>query len=181
MHRDTLASTLEEVINSCHRCVFVDKPFVRYCIYRRFLPEKVRTLVVSESPPPGTKPDHLYNLSTRDRLRRFLARVLKLQSDTEVVKYLLSKGIFWTNAVKCRPVTRRYIEHMRRNCLHVLKLEIEMLRPAKIVAAGVVAQRSIRELGVNSSFKVCEIYHPLYISRFRKDLEKVFVNALEDP
>ncbi len=174
-----IAEILEALISKCNKCAFVDRPFIEYKIYRRYLPSKVKILIISESPPPGEKPDHLYNLSSRDRLRKFLLKMLKLEDEESLIQYFLNNNIFWTNAIKCRPPSRSYIERMRRNCLEILKKEVELIRPTKIIAAGLTAQRSVRDLRLHEKFRVICTYHPLYIARFRRDLIAEFIKIFK--
>ncbi|NPA71058.1 MAG: hypothetical protein GXO26_09650 [Crenarchaeota archaeon] len=154
-----------EEIEKCHRCEFIDKPYVKYEPYLKYLPDDVRILIVSESPPPGLKDDFIYNLSCRDRLRRVLAYVLNID-DNHVPTFLKINNIFWTTAIKCRPLDRKRIEEMRRNCVQILRKEIEILRPGLIIALGKVAWRSIDEISPN--VKIVREYHPLYIWRFQR-------------
>ena len=159
---------LHEAIENCHKCKFIDKPPCKFMIYHRFLPSKVKTLVISESPPPGFKDSYIYNLNCRDRLRNVLAKAFNV-SESEVVGILIDHGVFWTTAIKCRPPSFRDLEFMRRNCLDILRFEIEVLKPNRILALGSrVAWKSIRDLKV-ASIPVIMDYHPLYIARFRRD------------
>ena len=114
-------------------------------------------------------------------MRKFLVKTLGLSRDEELIRYFVSKGIFWTNAVKCRPISKSCIEIMRKNCLDVLRVEVELIRPEKIVAAGITARKSVKDLGLERRFNIHFTYHPLYIARFRRDLIKNFVELLEDP
>ncbi len=158
-------SVIEREIFRCSACRFIDKPYCIYGPYRRFLPEDVRVLVVSESPPPGKKPDFIYNIQHFDRLRNVLARVFGVRQE-EVPEFLKRNGIFWSTAVKCRPPSKSDIEKMRRNCTRILRFEIEVLKPKKIVALGVVAQKSLSE--ISPDIEIVKHYHPLYLARFRK-------------
>ena len=159
-----LMRRFEEVIASCRKCDFVDKPPVKFEVYKKFLPVDVRVLVISES-PPGNKCDYLYNLSCRDRLRRVLAYAFQVD-EPDVLRLLHANGVFWTTAVKCRPIDKSRIEPMRRSCLSIFRLEVEALKPRRIVAFGKVAQRSILDLNFSEKYKVSFHYHPLYVVRF---------------
>jgi len=158
---------IQDKIAGCRLCSFIDKPPCIHRIYERFLPSKVRVLVVSESPPPGRKPDYLYNLGHSDRLRSVLAIVFQVEQ-SQVVNELVNKGIFWTTAVKCRPPSKRCIEEMRRNCTWILEEEIRELRPVKIVALGKTAWESLAEIKVEKAV-IEKDYHPLYIARFKRE------------
>lgn len=158
---------IEKIIASCKKCIFIDKPPCIYHVYKRFLPGIVKVLVVSESPPPGNKSDYLYNLDHSDRLRKVLARIFNIPS-TEVINYLVKNNIFWTTAVKCRPISKKYIEIMRRNCLYILDLEIKELKPRKIIALGTIARKSVNELRIEN-IPIEKHYHPLYLARFHKN------------
>ncbi len=159
---------VEDAVSSCRTCLFVDKPFIKYGVYRERVPVETRVLVVSESPPPGYKEDYLYNIGCRDRLRIVLAKALGVRED-EVLSYLYDNGIFWTTAVKCRPESKRNLEFMRKNCVRMLKLEIEVLKPKVILCLGEVAWRSISELiNVIDAGVIVKWHHPLYIARFRR-------------
>ncbi len=157
---------VERMIRECKKCRVTGKPFIEHRVYKRFLPSRVRVLVVSESPPPGAKEDYLYNLACRDRLRIALGKAFNI-NEKKVPATLMGKEVFWTTAVKCRPPSRKDIEKMRRNCLSILGEEIRELKPQKIVALGTTAWRSISELGVKS-VSVTRWFHPLYVIRFRR-------------
>ncbi len=163
---------IEKIILSCDKCsTVVDKPYVLYNPYRRYLPNRVRLLIISESPPPGHKRDFIYNLESRDRLRNVMSRILEVR-DVELPEYLKNNGIFWSTAIKCRPLDKRYLEDMRKKCVDILRHEIELLRPNAILALGRVAWRSIDECLRDSpmrSITVYRHYHPLYLYRFRRD------------
>lgn len=164
---------MNEIVNRIERCdrcrgVYVDKPCIIHNIYARYMPSKPLTLVVSESPPPGFKHDYLYNISNRDRLRNVLARVFNIDS-SDVIGYLFNKHVFWSTAVKCRPLSKKYIEVMRRNCREILGLEINVLKPGILVALGKIASKSFSELSLKPDF---EAHHPLYYSR-RGELYKL--------
>ena len=75
----------------------------------------------------------------------------------------MSKGVFITNSVKCRPPSRKYIEEMRKKCVEILDKEIKLLKPEKIVAFGKCAKTSLKELKIPATL---EIPHPNYIVRF---------------
>lgn len=157
---------VQTAIASCGRCKFVDKPPCLHRVYERFLSPRLVTLVISESPPPGPKPDYLYNLGGRDRLRSVLARVFGVD-EREVPVFLARHGVFWTTAVKCRPPSRADVEPMRARCVSILRLELEVLRPRRVVALGRAAWRSVEEAGA-SRLLACKHYHPLFLARFMK-------------
>lgn len=171
-------SSIREAVESCRKCVVIDKPPCIYRVYEKFLPTSIETLVVSESPPPGRKEDYIYNLGSRDRLRSVLAYILGVREDS-VPEKLLNHKIFWTTAVKCRPISKSMIESMRRNCVPILELEVVSLSPKRILALGTVAWKSIEELEVK--VPVEKFYHPLYLARFRRGefwkLKKLLLNS----
>ncbi len=157
-------------------CEVVDKPPCIFRIYERYLPKDLRTLVVSESPPPGRKRDYIYNLSSRDRLRRVLSKVFGV-NESEVINYLMSNGVFWSTAIKCRPLSKSHLKFMRSNCVYVLTEEIRVLKPRRIVALGRYAWESVNEALVKAgvpNVDVVKHYHPLYLSRFlRSELPRL--------
>ena len=181
---------LEELVASCRRCPHVGKPFVEHQVYRLWLPEEIKLLIVTESPPPGQKEDFFYNLSKPDAMRRNFMVILGLEgmSDTEVPRWFKGRGAFITNAIKCRPIRPegryrdpRLLTEMTLNCTHVLELEVELLRPKKIIAMGTYAQLSVSRLGLPHE----KLYHPNYLARFRRDLipsaREAILRALRDP
>ena len=171
-------SGLIELISNCNRCKYIDKPYVKYRVYDRYLPDRVRVLVISESPPPGFKDSYLYNTNARDRLRRLLSKLMDVSED-EVLNELYSHGVFWTTAVKCRPYSRRYINVMRRNCISILRFEVKILKPEIIIALGKVADKSINDIIDALSYcRVMKFHHPLYISRFEKYRLKEFRDVI---
>lgn len=157
---------LIKLIEDCNKCEIVDKPFVKYRVYEKYLPNKVETLVISESPPPGFKNDFIYNIEHFDRLRQVLSKIFNI-SEREIVEFLKSNGIFWTTAIKCRPKRKKNLEMMRRNCLEVLRSEIECLNPSKIIVLGKIAWKSINDLKIEN-VSILRHYHPLYLARFKK-------------
>ena len=144
--RERWAEELAELIERCAKCDFVDKPFIRYRVYERWLPERVDVLVVVESPPPGEKEDFFYNLSKSDRLRRNLKLLLGLEiTDEDLLAWLKERGVFITDAIKCRPVKRalrdvRLRVRMCLSCLYILEREVELLRPRRVIVMGETAQ-----------------------------------------
>ncbi len=157
---------IEDLIERCEECRVVDKPYVKFEVYRKYLPDRVKILIISESPPPGDKEDFIYNLNRKDRLRSTLSQIFNI--DDNLIPSLLKKlRIFWTTAVKCRPIDKSYIERMRRKCLKILKIEIDVLNPEYLIALGKVAWRSVEELNVG--IPVVKHYHPLYLRRFMRD------------
>lgn len=173
---------LERAVASCRRCPFVDQPFLLDRVYS-WLPRRVRVLAVGESPPPGKKVGSLYHLETFDRLRLSLSLILEVGMD-EVLETLRRHSIFFTAAVKCRPPDRKSIEGMRKNCVPLLREELEILRPERVVAMGRFASASICELmGLSppsDQRKISwtrvggkEIFftpHPNHLFRFRREL-----------
>jgi uracil-DNA glycosylase len=143
--REEIREMLERRVSSCHRCNFVDKPFLLHRVYS-WLPRRVRVLAIGESPPPGKKVGSLYHLDSFDRLRLSLKLILGVEGEREVLETLKRSSVFLTAAVKCRPPNRESIEEMRRNCLPLLKGELEDLRPRVVVAMGKYASASLCEL-----------------------------------
>ena len=183
---------MERLIASCKRCVVVDKPFLKYEAYS-WLPQKTKILAVGESPPPREKNSVFYNLNLFDRLRLSMKLILDIDKDLEVLKKLKKSSVFFTAAVKCRPVNQKKIQVMRVNCLPILREEIRLLKPKKIVAMGKTASTSITEiLGLNQpkrldriieaeakNIKIFFTPHPNYIFRFKRNLTKKIKNLIE--
>ena len=181
-----VARALRSAVEKCGLCRCVDKPVVKYRAYEKWLPDRVRVLAVTESPPPSTSSSFFYNLATFDRLRLSLKTILGVRDmdDYEFLRLLRDKGVFITNAVKCRPLSRREIPAMRRRCTWVLKRELELLKPERIIAMGKTASASLSEvLNVRITEKVVYTLsyrlggvelvvapHPNYVFRFRRDL-----------
>jgi len=182
---------LEKAIKNCRACSFVDKPFVTYGAYRKWLPEKVRVLAVGESPPPGRKRCFFYNLAQFDRLRLSM-RLITGKREEELLRWLKRRGIFITAAVKCRPPKPSDITSMRKKCERWLRMEIELLRPERIVAMGRTAVRSLcTVLGLREPDSVRDLVevekrgyriafgpHPNYVFRFRRDISKDYLRIL---
>ncbi len=173
---------LQEIVCNCTRCVdhVVDRPFCKFRIYENWLPEKVTKLVVSESPPPGKKEDFLYNLGRFDRLRRFLSKIFQVP-EQELLKLFRDFEIFWTMAVKCRPISKVSLRTMVKNCTHTLRLEIDITRPKLVILLGNTAKEAWKLLNLqNRDIEVRHFYHPLYIARFRRDLVEELKRVLLD-
>ncbi len=170
---------LVNALRSCRRCGanVVERSFVVYGVYERWFPSTVRTLIVSESPPPGTKQDFLYNLGHRDRLRKTLARFWNL-SENEVLDYLRRNHAFWTMAIKCRPRDRTCIKTIARNCLEILRLEIEIAKPKRIVALGTTASESVKIIAPRT--EIVFERHPLYVVRFERNRAEQYFQRLKE-
>ncbi len=178
-----IGKELERRVSSCQLCTFVDKPFLLHRVYS-WLPRRVKVLAIGESPPPGEKVGSLYCLEVFDRLRLSLKLVLGVEGEREVLETLRRSSTFLTAAVKCRPPDRKSIESMRRNCLPLLKGELEDLRPHRVVAMGRYASASLCELlGLDPPRDQREIAkievdgreifftpHPNYLFRFGRGL-----------
>ncbi|RLF13725.1 MAG: hypothetical protein DRJ97_07540 [Thermoprotei archaeon] len=179
-----LSLRLRELVASCEACSPVDKPLIKFEAYTRWLPKQVKVLAIGESPPPGFKESVFYNLEVYDRFRRAMKLVLGVKGDEEVLVFLKSRGVFITGAVKCRPRSRAELGSMRRSCVPMLRAELELLKPKRVVAMGRAAASSISELlGVEPPLRVEDVKvveagglevaftpHPNYIFRFRRDL-----------
>ena len=179
-------SRLEDLVKRCEVCSFVDKPYLKQAVYRMWLPKKVKVLIVVESPPPSRKENFFYNLSMFDRLRLSMKTILSLEDldDREFLCLLRERGVFVTNAVKCRPMDRVLIPEMRRKCVHILEREIRLLKPKRILAMGKTAVSSISEIfGLRKpssvttvkeysleDIKVVIAPHPNFIFRFRREI-----------
>jgi len=182
--RRKIPRLLEGLIDSCHRCAAVDKPFLLYEAYRRWLPKEMRTLVIGESPPPSHKESFFYNLGAFDRLRLSTRFVFGWELDNGgLLEAVKGSGIFFTASVKCRPPSRKELPVMRRNCLYVLREELELLKPKMVVAMGRYALTSIAEIyglregevGEPRKIRVNGLNlmvtpHFNYVFRFRRDL-----------
>jgi len=169
-----VAKWLTKLIEKCTSCRVIDKPFVKYEVYYRWLPHKVHTLVIVESPPPGYKDDFLYNLDRKDRLRRNLKRILGLnfESDDELLRWLKARGIFITDTVKCRPFNKREIKSMMLECYPILREEISILGSKRVIVLGRVAEEAIERIKLGKDIEVEMLPHPNYIMRFRRNLIK---------
>ncbi|MEM4699892.1 MAG: uracil-DNA glycosylase family protein [Candidatus Nezhaarchaeales archaeon] len=157
---------------------------VRYRAYLDWLPEEVRVLAVGESPPPGRKETTFYNTSRFDLFRRCMKLVAGVEGDADLLALFKSSGIFVTAAVKCRPRSREGVEEMRRSCLPMLRAELRLLAPRRVVAMGRAASSSVSSLlgvqppgrlvGVSAAategVEVVFTPHPNYVFRFRRDL-----------
>lgn len=178
------STSLHMLVESCKECDFVDKPMVKYRAYLDWLPERVEVLAVGESPPPGQKETTFYNTSRFDLFRMCMKLVAGVEGDAELLGFFKSRSIFVTAAVKCRPRSREGVEEMRRRCLPMLKAELRLLAPRRVVAMGRVASSSVSELldarppsqlaevgaAVAEGMEVVFAPHPNYVFRFRRDL-----------
>lgn len=154
---------LVNLIKNCSKCdkLVIDKPCIRYKVYREYMPPRPIILVVSESPPPGMKRDYLYNVNHKDRLRLALAKTFNVE-EAEVLEYLRDKHILWSTAIKCRPRSKDYIKSLRVSCLPILRAELELIQPAVAVTLGITAISSFKDLGIKPHYIG---YHPLYYMR----------------
>ena len=166
--------------NSCEQHYIVGKPFCEFKVYTQWLPDRVDKLIVSESPPPGPKKDFLYNLHSKDRLRKFLSKIFNVD-EKDVLSFLKCRNMFWSMAVKCRPVSRRVIPRLCKRCVEILVQEIDLLKPRTLILLGNVA-RDLWNVAKNHvkhmPSQIRYMYHPLYIVRFRQDLLGRLVDIL---
>ncbi len=136
-----------------------------------YIGKRVRTLIISESPPPGTKKDFLYNLSAKDRLRRVLSKYLGID-ETELIAKLVENGVLWDMAVRCRPRDKHSINAMSKNCSYITRIVLDLLRPDILILLGRVAQQQFKSIEQNLSYRPHTIVfekHPLYVIRFEKN------------
>jgi uracil-DNA glycosylase len=177
-----MRALLEKELRSCRLCPYVDKPFLKSSAYD-WLPKRVRVLAIGESPPPGKKEGSLYNLKVFDRLRLSLSFILGVEMG-RVLETLRGAGVFFTASVKCRPLDRKSLTGMRKNCVPKLADEIRLLAPRRMVAMGRFASSSVCEI-LNlspppsldkisaSRWQGVEIFftpHPNYVFRFARNL-----------
>jgi len=170
-------------LRACSRCPFIDKPFLLHDVYGSWVPDEVELLLITESPPPGPKPDFFYNLGRPDRLRRNLKAILGLGvPERYVPAWLKDHGAFLTNAVKCRPVRpggkprdEGLLRRMALNCSPILAHELGVLRPKKVLVLGRIAQLSSEALGLRP---YAVFPHPNFVVRFRRDLIPIMREAI---
>ncbi len=173
---------VKEEVAKCRRCTYLSKPFIEFKVYEMYRGKDVKVLVVSESPPPGKKSDFLYNLGHRDRLRRTLSRFFGVD-EKELISRLVERGVLWDMAARCRPPSRRDVAFMARNCLRITAIEIEVLKPKRIVALGSVARAQVREALRICSYapqEILEDHHPLYVVRFRRSEASEYFGRLKE-
>jgi len=177
-------------LRTCSKCPFIDKPFLIHDVHRSWAPGDLKLLLITESPPPGHKPDFFYNLGKPDRLRRNLKVILGLEvAESQVPVWLKEHDVFLTNAVKCRPIRpggrardERLLRRMALNCSEILAHELGVLRPRRILVLGNIARLSSEILGL----KPYAVFpHPNFVVRFRRDMipvmRETILKALSDP
>ena len=167
-------SLLQELVKRCTACDFIDKPFLKYKVYDRWLPDITKLLIVVESPPPGRKETFFYNLDRWDRLRSNLSKILGIgNGGIELLIWLKERGAFLTDAIKCRPPSKAQIPRMYRLCSRILAKEIETLHPQALLLMGTTAKRTLR-LALDEidwlPTTIMELPHPNHVIRFRRDL-----------
>lgn len=170
MSKTTYFSIIKNYVSSCHKCPYVDKPYIKFNVYDLYENIVVNTLVISESPPPGNKESFIYNLSHSDRLRKVLSKYFGL-SEEELLSKFLGLGIFWDMAIRCRPRSKRDLSLMRKNCMFITKCVIELLKPKKLILLGTIARKQYEYLIRYLTYKPKEVLiekHPLYIVRFEE-------------
>ena len=132
---------------------------------------------------PGQKEDEL--------CRPFIGRSGQLLTRTLEAIGLSRKDVFITNVVKCRPPNnRKPLEQESNTCTQELLFnQIKIIRPKVICTLGATAMQAL----VDKNAKITKIrgnlikknmltiiptYHPAYILRNRKELEK-FTNDIK--
>jgi len=103
---------------------------------------------------------------TRDKSGRFYNRCLNLLN-------LKLEDIYTTNIVKCCPLNNRKptIEEVK-NCYPFLYREIQIIKPALIVALGRTAEWAIKNLKPKIKIPHRFLYHPAYILRIGGSIEE---------
>lgn len=95
------------------------------------------------------------------------------------------KDIYITNVVKCHsPENRKSQEHEIENCSSYLENELSWLNPKHVICLGKDAWRKFDStvtkptLLTNNDVTVHYVYHPSYIKRKSKDVQKEYVNVI---
>jgi len=151
-----LEGILEE-IKVCDKCCNVypkyaevidprEKACIKFRVFEDWLPKRVRTLFIAES-PPWARQRYFYNECMEDGLRAGLLRLLKIRD----LKTFKERGNFLIDAVKCRfnkrgmHIPRRVIYTCSRS---YLRKEIDALRPERIFLLGKTAL-----IGLQAAFR----------------------------
>jgi len=153
---------LVHVIEKCDMCskrfrsmVYAgSKPCLEFKVYEDWIPEgDVNCVFIGESPPAEKK--YFYNPLAEDNLRRSLFNILGIRErGYEGLCKFRSMGLFLTDAIKCRvnkKAVRTIPKPVIRNCLKILRLEIDMLAKCKntkkIIVLGETARSALAMLG----------------------------------
>ena len=176
------SSRAKRIVAECRECPYIDKPYIEHHVFELYAPQQLGVLVISESPPPGRKPDFLYNLEHSDRLRRLLAKAFSVP-EQEVPRWLSSRGAFWAMAAMCRPPSKGLVKHMASRCRRVLAEIIELAKPRCIAVLGRVAEESYRAISSGLRYRPARVLvdrHPLYVARFERHRLDSYLKALRD-
>ena len=149
--KNRVASELNEAlmeIKRCDKCCNIypnyaevldhrNKACIEFGVIEEWMPEKVRTLFIAES-PPWRRPRYFYNEGTEDSLRAGLLSILKIRD----LREFKESGNFLIDAIKCRfNKSGKFIPKM---IIHAcsrsyLRKEIDALKPKKIFVLGQTA------------------------------------------
>ncbi len=137
--------TIEDTVKNCSLChslgVFYDaQRRQNFEISRKYLPTKVKTLWIVESPPLSDPPRYFYRpeLTRYDGLFREVMKVLQIPVSNpkdESLRQFAARGHFLIDAMKC-PADKsngHLKPEMLKNCAPILAQEIRELDPEKIL------------------------------------------------
>jgi len=161
--KNRVASELNETlmeIERCDKCCNIypnyaealdyrNKACVEFEVIEEWVPEKVRTLFIAES-PPWRRPRYFYNEGAEDSLRAGLFSILKIRD----LKEFKENGNFLIDTVKCR--FNKGGKFIPKMIIHAcsrsyLRKEIDALEPEKIFVLGQTALVGLRTIFRNSS------------------------------
>jgi uracil-DNA glycosylase len=149
---------LIERIKSCNLCKaaqyknLVVKTEEKPCleVYEKWIPEEVKCLSIGESPPGG---DAFFYPHQKDALRRGVFSLLGInENGYEGLCEFKRRGLLLVDVLKCRVEKRGKIpKGVIKNCLGILKHEIELLAKSrnvrKLVVLGRTALEALKMLG----------------------------------
>jgi hypothetical protein len=147
-----LVKEIEEKVRRCDKCrglgpINVDsKPYLKYNVYKEWVPERLECLFIAESPPGNSErffyKDDKDKPELKSQLRENLFDLLGIKRGLLEFK---EKGFLLVDTIECRvkkrdgeKVKRSILKKAARNCSFILKLKLELARlgTAKLVVMG---------------------------------------------
>jgi hypothetical protein len=131
-------------------------PHIIYHVFEDWMPSHLNALFIAESPPWKEVKNYFYDPSSENSLTRHLFSLLKISNGTKLEKLVdfRDRGYLLIDTIWCifdkgkHPIPQSLISWSAQQ---ILFIEIEQLKPTKILAMGNTAFHGMREIPSYSS------------------------------
>lgn len=149
------------IYKNCKRCDDITTPMS--------LPRgniRAKYMIVGQNPAGKGKLDNNFlPMFTNDTKSKFLIDILK-----ENGIYL---DCWFTNIVNCSTKDNKVNKDQKNNCLSRLQLQIDLIKPQKIICLGNEAFSQINKLSNIENIQIIKVPHYSYIKRFNNNEDKI--------